>query len=45
VAQIWEAKDLKLSVEQLVVDPRWEKLFTEDQIKKAKERIDRWGMK
>jgi len=45
VAQIWEARDLKLSVEQLVADPRWEKLFTKDQIKKAKERIDKWGMK
>jgi hypothetical protein len=44
-AEIWTNKALNLSVEQLVSDPKWKSLFTKDQIKIAKERIAKWGLK
>lgn len=45
VAQVFEVKDLNLFVESLVADPKWEALFTPEEIKIAKDRLDQWKIK
>jgi len=44
-AEIITNKALNLSIEQLVINPRWKSLFSKDQINKAKERIAQWDLK
>ena len=42
---LWERKRLDLTVEALIQDPKWSELFTEDELKSAKKRLDDYGYK
>ncbi len=40
---LWERKRLDITVEALVQDPRWESLFTPDEINRARQRLIDYG--
>jgi len=40
---LWERKRLDLSVEALVQDPRWQPLFSSEEIEKARQRLIKYG--
>jgi hypothetical protein len=41
--KLWELKRLDISVEALVLKPDWRELFTADEIKRARERLEQYG--
>lgn len=43
LATLWECHRLDLSMEALVIDSKYQPLFTEDEIKKAQERLESFG--
>ena len=40
---LWERKRLDLTVEALVLDPEWKELFTDEELKLARKRLDQYG--
>lgn len=42
---LWERGRLDLTVESLVLEPKWKDLFTEDELHLAKERLEKYKQK
>ena len=40
---LWERKRLDLTVESLVLQPEWQGLFTDEQLRIARERLQKYG--
>ncbi len=43
LTKLWELGRLDISVEALVLDERWESLFSDDERRKALERLESYG--
>lgn len=42
--RLWMMKRLELSVEALILKPEWQSLFNDDERKRARERLEKYGV-